>query len=229
MDLPYDLDREGYHLVVNYKPFRNINFILGSFDTRGIGLSNRTNDDYFKIQVNYDVFDVGKIYTEYRYEKIEDDISDLYMKVSTEFNENFVEKGFDATYKRFNRQLYYDELEYKKSTVNRLFLNSRIRAIPSITIENQVKFERNDQQEGVLYDNSYQNGDTIDIFAMVNKIAYTRRYGNWTFSPGYKLRFYKKDRSDVCTTRRISRSILYYANTGTHTKVRYIGTGQIFQ
>jgi len=29
---------------------------------------------------------------------------------------------------------------------------------------------------------------------MVNKCAYTKQWGNWTFSPGLKFRLYKKDR-----------------------------------
>src|SRR4030042_6830589 len=32
---------------------------------------------------------------------------------------------------------------------------------------------------------------------MVNKVVYTKKFGNWTLSPGVKFRFYKKDRNDV--------------------------------
>ena len=31
---------------------------------------------------------------------------------------------------------------------------------------------------------------------MVNKFAYTKQWGNWTFSPGVKFRLYKKVRSE---------------------------------
>ena len=54
-----------------------------------------------------------------------------------------------------------------------------------------------DQIEGVMYDNTYQPADNITTFAMVNKVVYTKKFGNWTFSPGVKFRFYKKDRNDV--------------------------------
>ncbi|MHB9029987.1 MAG: hypothetical protein ACYC9O_14570, partial [Candidatus Latescibacterota bacterium] len=33
--------------------------------------------------------------------------------------------------------------------------------------------------------------------AMVNKIVYTKSWGNWQFSPGVKFRFYKKDRVEA--------------------------------
>ena len=48
-----------------------------------------------------------------------------------------------------------------------------------------------------MYDNTYQSADNINTFAMVNKIVYTKKFGNFTFSPGVKFRFYKKDRNDV--------------------------------
>jgi hypothetical protein len=110
---------------------------------------------------------------------------------------DFMELGITSTVGRYNRELYYDELEYKNSKVNRLWVDSRIHAVPAITLENHVKIERNDQIEGAMYDKTYQPGETINTFAMVNKIVYTKRFGNWTFSPGVKYRFYKKDRSDV--------------------------------
>ena len=83
-----------------------------------------------------------------------------------------------------------------RSTVNRLFLDSRIRAVPSITLENHIRFERNDQIEGDMYDGTYQPHDVLSTMALVNKIVYTRRFGNFVFSPGVKLRFYKKVRSE---------------------------------
>ena len=77
-----------------------------------------------------------------------------------------------------------------------MFIDSRIRAIPSITLENHIKFERNGQVEGKMYDQTYQPHDILNTLAMVNKIAYTKRWGNWIFSPGVKYRFYKKVRSE---------------------------------
>ena len=80
--------------------------------------------------------------------------------------------------------------------MNRLFLDSRIRAFPSITLENLIKFEKNKQVEGTTYNKVYQPKDAINTFAMVNKIVYTKGFGNWIFSPGLNLRFYKKARSE---------------------------------
>ena len=194
MDLPYDLDRQGYHFYLRYSPIKSISLFVGSMRTKGVGLSNRTNDDYLKIQLNYNVFDVGKIYAEYRYESIYDNISDKYIRVSNEMNTDYFEVG--GTSERFERELYYDELEYKNSRVNRFWLNSVLRAVPSLTLENHFKMEKNHQIEGMMYDNTYQPDEEINTLAMLNKIVYTKSWGNWSFSPGVKYRFYKKDRMD---------------------------------
>ena len=42
----------------------------------------------------------------------------------------------------------------------------------------------------------YQPRDGINTFAMVNKIVYTKSFGDFIFSPGINLRFYKKSRSE---------------------------------
>jgi len=196
-DTPYELDRQGHHLYLRYTPARSVNLIAGSFRTRGVGLDSRTNDDYFKLQVNYDVFSVGKLYAEFRHETIQDNVRDPYIQVSTKFRTDYLIPGITATIGRFTREFYYDELEYKNSKVNRLFLQSTIRALPSLTLENHVKYEENDQVEGVMYDETYQSEETITTMAMVNKIVYTKQFGNFVFSPGVKFRFYKKDRHDV--------------------------------
>jgi hypothetical protein len=47
-----------------------------------------------------------------------------------------------------------------------------------------------------MYDNTYQPEDQLNTLAMVNKFAYTKQIGNWTFSPGIKFRLYKKSRSE---------------------------------
>jgi len=197
MDTPYDLDRQGRHLYFRYSPIQSVNLIAGTLRTRGVGSSSRTYDDYFKLNVNYDVFNVGKVYAEYRHERIQDDIRDAYIQVDTSMKDNFMEMGITATTGRFSRSLYYDELEYQNSTVDRLFIDSRVRALPSLTLENHVKLERNSQQEGTMYNNVYQPDQDINSIAMVNKVVWTKSWGNWEFSPGVKFRFYKKDRSEA--------------------------------
>ena len=47
-----------------------------------------------------------------------------------------------------------------------------------------------------MYDNTFQPHDIVTTFAMVNKFAYTKKLGNWIFSPGLKFRLYKKNRSE---------------------------------
>ncbi len=175
-DTPYDLDRKGHHFYLRYTPQEHVNLIAGSFKTRGIGLDIRTDDDYFKLYMDYDVFDIGKLYGEYRYERIQDNIQDRARVYAGDF-----------------MRRYEDYVEYRNSRVNKLFIESRIRAVPSLTLENHVRYERNKQIGGTMYDNTFQLGDIITTYAIANKLSYTKQLGNWTFSSGIKFRLYKKD------------------------------------
>ncbi len=194
MDTPYDLDRQGRHFYFQYTPLESVKMYLGSFRTKGVGSDLRTNDDYFKLQVNYNVFDVGKLYAEYRRERIKDNIRDAYMQVEPAWRVTTsagIPPPQAGSFERYTTT--NSSTAIRRSIV---FVESRIRAIPSITLENHLKFERNRQEEGVMYDNYYQPSQDINTFAMVNKIVYTKTLGNWQFSPGIKFRFYKKDRSE---------------------------------
>jgi len=192
-DTPYDLDREGYHYYLRFFPLKNTRLMVGSLRTKGVGLDNRTYDDYFKANLDYNVFSVGTLSAEYRYERIQDDIQDKFVVVPTASKHS--EMVWFA-YTRYKRYLYYDEVEYRNSRVHKLFLESKIRAIPSITIENHVKYEWNNQIEGTMYNNTFQQEDIVTSFAMVNKFVYTKQIKNWTFSPGIKFRLMKKNRSE---------------------------------
>ena len=197
LDTPYDLDRKGYHFHLTYSPAKSVNLITGTMRTTGVGLDTRNYDDYVKLQVTYDFFDIGRFYAEYRYEEIQDNIRDSYMQVSTKIRTDYLLPGITTTIGRFTRDVYFDELEYKNSKVNRIYLNSAIRALPSITIENHVKFEKNKQLKGILFDSTYQQEESLNTLAIINKVIYTKKFGRWIFSPGIKMRFYKKDRSDI--------------------------------
>jgi len=191
-DTPYDLDRQGHHINLRFSPQSNVNISLGSLRTRGVGLDTKTDDNYVKIIFNYDVFAIGNLYAEYRYHEIQDNVQDSFVIFPTET----LHRAEGGTGARYGFDFYFDEREYRNSKVNKFFVESRFRAIPSITIENHVKYERNSQIEGTMYDNTFQLKDILTTFAMVNKFVYTKQWGNWSFSPGVKFRLYKKGRSE---------------------------------
>ncbi|MBT4364741.1 MAG: hypothetical protein HOD17_09670, partial [Desulfobacteraceae bacterium] len=185
-----------HHFYITLSPITSIHFIAGSSHTQGVGASSfRTNEDYAKLQVNYNVFEVGRLYAEYRYEKIQDNIRDQYIQARTWMKTQYVMGGGDSL-GRFDRDIFFDELWYRNSNVQRLWIDSNIRAIPSITLENYIKLENNEQLEGIMYDSTFQPYDMVKTYSMVNKLVYTKQWGNWVFSPGLKFRFYKKSRSE---------------------------------
>jgi len=192
-DTPYDLDRRGRHFYIRLTPQENINVYAGSIKTRGVGLDNRTDNDYLKASITYNIFTIGNIFAEYRYEKIEDNIQDSFVVVPTKAN---IKLPGLWNVPKYERDFYYDEIEYRNSRINKFFLESKMRPLPSITVENHVKYERNQQIGGVMYDNTFQPDDIVSTLAMMNKGVYTKQVGNWTFSPGIKFRLYKKNRSE---------------------------------
>jgi len=194
-DTPYDLDRQGTHFNVRLTPVESVNLYVGSMRTEGVGLNTRTYDDYFKLNMNYDVFSVGTLYAESRYEEIQDNVRDVYFKTRTNQGTSY-QAGTGLAVGRYQRDLYYDELEYRNSKVNRIFLQSTIRTIPSITFENHLRLENNKQIEGDMFDGTYQPYDELNTLAMVNKVIYTKQWGNFVFAPGIKFRLYKKSRSE---------------------------------
>ena len=195
MDTPYDLDRRGHHVYFRVTPLSRVNFVFGTYRTKGVGSSGRNFNDYMKAILDYDVFGVGKVYAEYRHESIKDNIRDQYIQVNQSMKQNYVLPGTGSSLGRFNRDLYYDELEYRNSGVDRLYVDSRIRVIPAITLENHVKYERNNQIDGIMYDGIYQPHDVLSSTAVVNKLVYTKRLGDFVISPGIKFQLYKRVRS----------------------------------
>jgi hypothetical protein len=194
-DTPYDLDRQGYHYTARVSPQEDISLVVGSMRQDGVGRDWRTYNDYFKAILNYDIQSVGTISAEYRYERIHDNIEDPYVRVDISQG-TWLELGTTSSKKRFERQIFADILEYRNSKVNRLFIESKIRPLNSITIENLVKFESNGQLEGTMYDGVYQPEDVLRTYSMINKLVYTKSWGNLSFSPGVNLRFYKKSRDN---------------------------------
>ncbi|MFC1511788.1 hypothetical protein ACFL5H_01170 [Candidatus Latescibacterota bacterium] len=194
-DTPYDLDRQGYHFNFHYSPLRNLRLELGTLNSHEVSTPLRNNNNYFKTIYTFNILDLGNMYIEYRYERIKDNISDPYIIIPVEAYHP-VTTG-DQRYSFYStteypHALYYDEIEYRNSKVNRLFVESNLRPTSAITINNHVRYDHNGQIEGVMYDGVYQKKDTVKTLAMSNYIVYAHQIGNFTISPGIKFRLYKK-------------------------------------
>ncbi len=192
VDTPYDLDRQGHHFCLRFQPQKNLNLYAGTMRTGGVGADNRTDNDYLKVNFQYNTFDIGTLFAEYRFERIKDNIQDKFVIVPTYFQRR---EGAGWMYSSYVPELYFDEVEYVNSKVNKVFIDTRLRPLPSFSIENHVKYIRNHQLGGMAYNEIFQPSDILSTLAFVNKIAYTKKLGNWTFSPGLKFRMYKKGRS----------------------------------
>ncbi|MFC1552315.1 hypothetical protein ACFL6P_07080 [Candidatus Latescibacterota bacterium] len=188
-DTPYDLDRRGHHLYMRVSPQQNIDMVFGTMKQRGIGLDTRNDDNYFKLRFNYSLTSVGRLFAEYRYNRVKDNIQDSYI-IHPDRPKSLISTYGQAS--RYYNDIYFDETEYRNSSVNKLFFETIMRPINSVTAESHVKFERNFRIEGTAYDNVYQPEDIINTLAVSNKIVYTKQLGSFSISPGLKYRLYKK-------------------------------------
>ena len=192
-DTPYDLDRQGRHVFIHLDLNEQVSVGAGTLRSRGIGVDNRTDDDYVKVTADYGIINLGNLYAEYRYEKIRDNITDPY-------RDERYEMVYSRAYKKYpfdyEREPTPDRLEYRNSRVNRLFVETKIRPVPSLTCENHVKYERNSQLGGYMYDRTFQPHNVLSTIALVSKASLTKRWGNWVVTSGIKFRMYKRDRAD---------------------------------
>ncbi|MFC1651501.1 hypothetical protein ACFL2X_08015, partial [Candidatus Latescibacterota bacterium] len=125
-DTPYDLDRQGHHVYMRFSPEEKIDLILGTIRQKGIGLETRNDDDYLKLRVKYNVSSIGRIFAEYRYNRIKDNIQDGYILTRYTEKQNYGIYGYNS---RYWNDLYFDETEYRNSSVNKLFLETKMRPL----------------------------------------------------------------------------------------------------
>jgi len=172
-------------MTLGSSPQEDLDLVVGIMRQDGVSRDWRTYNDYFKAILNYDFQIVGAISAEYRYQRIRDNIEDPYIRVDTSQGQ-WLDTGQVNSRARFKRQIFADILEYRNSKVNRLFIESKVRPVPSITIENLVKFESNSQLEGTMYDGIYQPGDVLRTYSMINKFVYTKSWGDLELLAGYQ-------------------------------------------
>jgi hypothetical protein len=188
-DTPYDLDRRGHHLYMSVTPRENVDLVFGTMKQRGIGLDTRNDDNYFKMRLNYNLSSIGRLFAEYRFNRVQDNIRDSY-SIHPDRPKSLVGKYGQNS--RYYNDIYFDEAEYRNSRVNKLFFETSIRPLNSVVVDSHVKFERNFRIEGTAYDNVYQPEDIINTLAVSNKFVYTKQFGSFSISPGLKYRLYKK-------------------------------------
>jgi hypothetical protein len=194
-DYPYPPDQEGYHLFTNFEALKNMNLSLGFIRESGIVQGGKSKVNYGKFTYSIMNPKLGSIDIFYVLKRIEDNIPNnlyLFQGVVTARNQ----------YPVFT----IDPLRYRNSLTNIFYIGSKILQIPNLNIENNVKYELNNQyavgnppidiSSQTTAATGEQTDGSITSWSFVNKIDYSFKLfdGKLVFKPQFKIRTQKETR-----------------------------------
>ena len=199
-DLPYDPGLRGRHFYGSFKPVRGSQMTLGIMDAEQIASGDPSDMLYGRLGYQRRLPALGDFFGVVSLERVEDGVSDPLSVYSDEVltPAQQLERDFAGLQRNIRIAPFLEEprddpLLFKNSTYLRLFIDARWRAIPSLNIHNKVKYERNSQREGDLYDGSFQEGNRLTRWTMVHKVDHL-----WNIRPrlslfsGLKYRFLRE-------------------------------------
>jgi len=190
-DYAYNPDLSGYHLFGNFEMIRSMNLRFGTVRDKAMAAGGKNSTDYLRWTYEASTPRFGGMNLFYVHKRVKDNIpNNGYQFVSAL-------TIFSAT-----PEFVFDPLEYKSSTVNQLFLGTVYAQIPDLRIENNVKYEHNEQSaigqaerdsRGVLMNPHEQGDGRITKLGIVNKIDYTFKLfnGKLALIPQLKVRTQK--------------------------------------
>ena len=200
-DTPYDKGQEGAHFFIKLKPFESLNLIYGRHDGKLTTGGGRNRDHYFEINFRYSDRLFGNFYAEAKTEKIQDNIPDyIYTFSPTKPEEGRYSGGAgeSPTLRQFTLSEWIDdEMMYRDSDVTRLYIQTQSSRFLGLSFINQIRFERNKQNGGYLYDGTFQYEDRVDYYTMITRVDGEYNIGNWSILPGIKFLMLKRQRDSI--------------------------------
>lgn len=190
-DYAYDPDLNGYHLFAGFDVIRDMTLRFGTIRERATAHGGKNFVDYLRWSYAAGTPRFGSMNLFYVLKRVEDNIpNNGYQFVSA------------LTIFSAIPDFVFDPLEYKNSLAHQLYLGTIYTQIPGLRIENNVRFELNNQYPiGLALRDSRQqllNPDEqpegrITKLGLVNKIDYTIGFfGNkLQFIPQFKVRTQK--------------------------------------
>jgi hypothetical protein len=167
-DYPYAPDVDGYHYFATMEVLKNLTAGVGVIRERGIARGGINNVNYFKSSFYLSAPRFGSLDVYYTLKRVRDNIS----------NDSYVFDGVVKSVPRYER----DVRLYRNSLSNTLYIGTKYNQIPNLNIENNVRFELNDQftvgtptldevRLGQFVDEQFEGVRTS--MGLVNKIDYT--------------------------------------------------------
>mgnify|MGYP001572555152 FL=1 len=190
-DYAYYPDLNGHHLFGSFEIIRSMNLRLGTIREKARAQGGKNRNDYLRWTYEASTPRFGGINLFYVFKRVRDNIpNNGYQFISP------------LTISAAIPDFAFDPLEYKNSSVHQLFLGTVYTQVPSLRIENNVKYEFNSQQavgealrnaRGAFLNPDEQPDGRIVKLGIVNKVDYTFKLfdGHLQFIPQLKVRTQK--------------------------------------
>ncbi len=197
-DVPYNRGESGQHFFIKLKPIETIALTVGRHDGGLVNGGGRNKDHYVKFSLSKSGRNIGSYFLEIKCERIQDNIPDyVYTFAPTKPEGGRWLGGMYGFGRQFYADWVDDEMMYRDSDVYRFYFQSMSRRYLGLSFINQIRFERNFQMGGYLYDQTYQEKDRVDLLTMVSRLDGLYRWGKWSFMPGLKVRILKRVRESL--------------------------------
>ena len=187
VDLPYDRDLRGAHGYIRWQPWTGAGATVGWLQSHQIAGGGRNDQGYIRLRYSGEHPGVGEWLIEDELKRVWDDVpDDVYSWTAFTTDVDILTISTASGRFSYERTFVTDQLNYRNSLVNRLYLSGILKWLPGWRIVTRLKLEHNRQYGGRLGDGSEQDVDRIRSLAWVQQADYTWRWGNLTLQPALK-------------------------------------------
>ena len=178
----YGIDREGYHLIVEYDLLDNLSLRLGWLNESEVSSRRKNDSRYLHITYQRDIPDFGTIIFQNRFVRVRDDIPDYtYTLRPLELNETQVS----------------DELDFYNARVNTMTLQFLYTAIPNLTLEAKflviLQKQLEQEQEGAIFldvehdevTGDFEPDERVDFLVPIEQVRTTGGIREFPFYPDH--------------------------------------------
>ena len=195
-DYPYPEDLEGFHALGTYQVRPDLSLSLGRLDAQQQDGGGRALTTYGRLTWRASRSDRGGLLVENMLKRVRDSVPDRVL-VSSDFGRGPFGKVHLAGFgyqQQFDLELVEDNLNYKDSWANRLYVEANLKPIEGLSLYHNFKFDLNRQERGFLEDGTYQRSNEIRSLSSVHRIDYTwrRTRSRLEIIPAFKLLFLKR-------------------------------------
>ena len=196
-DLPYDADQRGYHLFAQSNPTRHWSIAAGKYRARQLAGSGRNQVLYGLL--TYRRRSAGpwrRVFFESQLRRVRDNIQDPYVSNNARptLGLYFDFRGYEAVRGSIQQALQFpgtngrtDFLAYQDSRVSETYLETVLRPLPALELNQRIRVRLNWQQGRELPGGLSQRRRRLDFWAVITRGSYTRHWGKLVVRPRLKL------------------------------------------